>query len=319
LFIFGLTRRTGTHYLEALLELHPQCVPISVPTNERVSRPEDYLLDHADPLRRYVAELRSIWDPAWNYGADADQALLDELVRAIARFVVAVDPRTGTRADDPSWVVTKTPSTRNLSLLIHALPDLPILVITRDGRDVAESGHSSFGLSYERWIRLWLGGVEHLRAAQAIDQHKSLHVVRYESLIEDLRPTMSKVLAHLGLDEAAYDWDAAASVPVRGSSMIRGDRTKVTWAAFEDKEGLIGRARWQSWPRHRLARFAHLAGPQMIELGYDIGAEPEMRLINKTMDIAWTGARAGRTAATRLVGAYRSLAGKSVAARSGEG
>lgn len=299
LFLFGLTQRTGTHYLSSLLELHPRCVPISVPADESVSRPEDHLFDKADSLLRYVADVRAKWNPAWGLGDDAGELLLAELVDGISRFVVRLGTRDG---GSPDYVMTKTPGTNHLRVLVECLPDLPVLVIARDGRDVVESARKTWGWSYERWTRVWRDGVDSLVAAQQIDRNGSIKVVRYEDLLAELRPTMESVLAHLDLPAAEYDWDAAAALPVRGSSFMRKDGGDLSWTPVKDTEGLIGRPRWADWPAPRLARFAHLAGAQMAHLGYDVGDVTSRPAVEPVRDALWSAARIARRARDRIKG-----------------
>lgn len=297
LFVFGLAQRTGTHYLASLLELHPRCAPISIPADESVSRPEDHLFDKADPLLRYVADVGKKWNAAWGLGEDAGDLLLKELVDGIARFVVQLGTRDG---GEPDYVMTKTPATKHLRVLVDCLPHLPVLVIARDGRDVVESARKTWGLSYERWTRIWREGVDNLIAAQQVDRNGSIKVVRYEDLLAELQPTMESVLAHLNLPPGEFDWDAAAALPVRGSSFMTKEGNDLSWTPVKDTEGLIGRPRWEEWPRPRLARFAHLAGAEMAHLGYRVGDVASLPAIEPVRDALWSGARAARRARDRL-------------------
>lgn len=293
LFVFGVAQRTGTHYLASLLTLHPRCVPISVPIKEQASRPEDHLLEQADPLLSYLAALRRKWHTDWALGDDAEQVLLGELVSGMGRFVVRLGTRSHPEAD-PSYVVTKTPFTANLRMLVEATPDLPVLVIARDGRAVAESGHATWGTSYERLIRVWRTGVDDLAEAQRVDAKQMVKVIRYEDLLEDVRGVMTEVFEHFGLDTQIYDWEAAAAVPVRGSSVIRGESTDFSWAPVIDARGELGARRWERWPARRQARFVHLAGQQMSYLGYDVTPESRASMIDRILDLGWTCARIGR-------------------------
>ncbi|MGN6472365.1 MAG: sulfotransferase [Mycobacteriales bacterium] len=303
LFLFGVAQRTGTHYLSALLELHPRCVPISVPPDEKVSRPEDHLLDRAAPLLHYVQHTQQKWHPGWGLGEDADEVLLEELVDAIGRFVVRLGTRSLPPGDQPTYVLTKTPATNNLRLLVRCKPDLPVLVIARDGRDVVESSHKAWGLSYERWTRVWSEGVDQLAAAQEIDGKGSIKVVRYEDLLTDLRRTLEPVFEHLGLSTDDYDWDAAMSLPVRGSSYLQAQRKDISWTPTLDTDGVIGQPRWQSWPRARLSRFGHLAGAQMAHLGYAMDRGRSLPAVEPVRDAAWNAARLARRARDRVKGA----------------
>lgn len=301
LFLFGVAQRTGTHYLSGLLELHPRCVPLSVPADDDVSRPEDHLFDKAGPLLRYVEQVQQKWHPGWGLGDDAADTLTQELVDGIARFVVRLGTRSGTaQGAQRDYVLTKTPATNNLRVLVRSKPNLPVLVIARDGRDVVESSHHAWGLSYERWMRVWSEGVNELIAAQQIDHAGAIKVVRYEDLLAGLRPTLESVFEHLGLSSEEYDWDAAAALPIRGSSFIRNPNSDVSWTPTNDTQGVIGRPRWESWPRLRRSRFRHLAGSQMAHLGYPLDETSGLLAVEPLRDIAWDTARLARRARDRF-------------------
>jgi hypothetical protein len=168
-------------------------------------------------------------------------------------------------------------------------------VIVRDGRDVAESGHRTWGQSYERWFRIWRQGATDILAAKARDTNDVLTVVRYEELLADLHGTMRPLLRSLGLDEARYDWAAAETLPVVGSSVFRPDHGKVSWEPVPVARSMLGRQRRGEWPASREARFAHLAGEQMTALGYDMGATAgRIGPIERLRDAGWAGLRTGR-------------------------
>jgi hypothetical protein len=301
LFVFGVAQRTGTHYLAALLTLHPRCVPLSEPSTETASRPEDHLFDKADALLSYVDVVRRKWRADWNLGEGADHLLLSELTDALGRFVVRTGTANHTEGKNVAYVVTKTPSTANLNLLVETMPDLPVIVIARDGRSVAESAKRTFGRSYERWTRIWRHGVDNLIAASEADEGGSLKVVRYEDLLSDLEATMTDVLEHVGLSTIDYDWDAARALPVRGSSVLRGDNPDFSWAPVVDATGEVGRPRWESWPARRKARFAHLAGEQMRWLGYAVEPPAQRTAFADVIrDGLWGGARLARRAVDRV-------------------
>lgn len=300
LFIFGVSQRTGTHFLEELLVLHNECRALGGPMPDYSSRPEDHLFELADPLLEYVSTIAGNWRAEWSFDRDAEDLLLRELAAALGRFVVGF-PRGQDAREQPRYVVTKTPSTRNLPLFVRTMAANPALVIVRDGRDVVESGHATWGQSRERWMRVWRSGVDSLFDALTLDHDRSLMVVRYEDLVSDLRPTMTRILEHLELAVDGYDWDAAETLPLRGSSTIRPQHGRVTWEPVNAPQEALNRRR-SVWPPSREARFAHIAGYCMHQLGYDWShqATGRRQVIDWVYDQGWSLASRARRVKDRL-------------------
>ena len=62
IFIIGVEHRSGTNFLSDLLALHDDCCrPATIG--------EDFLLHHAEHLRRYAAGLHESWNPEWRDSA----------------------------------------------------------------------------------------------------------------------------------------------------------------------------------------------------------------------------------------------------------
>jgi hypothetical protein len=279
-FILGITRRSGTNYLADLLRLHPA-------TTTREPIHEDHLVQRAHHLRRYVEATTNSWSEAWGVDRAAEQATLwRALGDAIVGFLTA---GAGDRR-----VVTKTPSVENLDLYPALFPTCPLIVLVRDGRSVVESSVRSFDISYESASRDWAAAGQRILDFDARHRGSDLpyRIVRYEDLLDDPVATLTGLLTFCGLDPAAYDFDAARSLPVRGSSTVRDQGPgKVHWAPVERTETFRPKERWTDWDAYRHERFARVAGEVQRRLGYDgaagTGAGLRGRARHVVDDAAW--------------------------------
>jgi hypothetical protein len=124
---------------------------------------------------------------------------------------------------------------------------------------------------------------------QPLDRYR---VVRYEDLVEELRPTLTSLLDFLELDPKEFDFDAAASLPVRGSSRYfgRGHRS-VHWEPVQKERDFEFKENWRGWDEKMHPRFEWIAGPQLRALGYTTeipaatGIGPRLR--NSAAEVRW--------------------------------
>jgi hypothetical protein len=258
IFLLGITMRCGTNYLHDLLRLHPECTP-------RLPIWEDHVLYHADPLIQYAQTLCAYWKDAWKISQEDEDRLHKCLGDGLAAFLNA--------GGNGKRVVTKTPTVGNLRYYRKFFPNAPLLIIYRDGRAVVESALNSFEMSFEQTVRIWAGNareiLQFLRADEGGLGSRYL-VVKYETLVENVRQEMSRVLAFLELDPEAYDFSAAENLPVRGSSAFRGDKKdKVHWDPVQKSADFRPLQRFSHWSRGRHKRFNWIAGEPLRQLGYE--------------------------------------------------
>jgi hypothetical protein len=190
-------------------------------------------------------------------------------------------------------VVTKTPSVRNLNYFFKFFPRAYLLILVRDGRAVVESRVKTFGESYEAAMRKWAEGADEiLRFDQTAkgSEFKYL-IVRYEDVWNNLEEELRKILTFVGLPVDSFDFAAAANLPVRGSSVFRGEEKHIHWKPVARTPAFDPLKRASHWNRSVHERFNWIAGQQQATLGYG-QANAEKReflslLWNKAMDIRW--------------------------------
>ncbi|RME38852.1 MAG: sulfotransferase [Planctomycetota bacterium] len=282
IFILGILPRCGTNYLLDLLTLHPDCVAAE-------PMREDFLLYHADRLVEYAETVYGAWNPRWGATESDRERMLAGLGAGLCRFLT--EGREGKR------VVTKTPRTENLDLFFRIFPEASLIVLVRDGRSVVESGIASFGWHRESAIRAWA------RSADRIDAFERTHrgqgyryvLVRYEDLWTDLEAQMRRILGTVGLDEARYDFAAAADLPLRGSSTLRQAGGELHWRPVEKPPAFDPMSRFRHWSPLRHHRFNRLAGRQLERFGYQPLRAPVNGLVafsvSAILDAWWLAVR----------------------------
>ena len=256
IFIMGVMPRSGTNFLHRLICRHPDCGAINT-TPVR----EDYVLHHAGLLGRYIQRLRWQWG---HWGADEEfmAPLCKEMGQGVSGFLSAL-------TESPR-MVTKTPSIQNLSHFYRYFPGAHLIVIVRDGRSVVASGMSGFGWNFETASHQWAKSARAIidfkeTAREGVDR---FHLVKYESLNEDLNSELERILTFLELDASQYDFDEAGNMPVFGSSYLKDSGEKVTWKPQEKSETFSSEERWSSWEKSKHIRFNHIAGSELEALGY---------------------------------------------------
>ena len=277
-FLLGVTQRTGTHLLDALLALHPECCFVGPRPVHDYWTFEDHVLQDADLLERYVTGTRRRWAPPWHGDRTVDGELLEGIGAGLFRgFTALGKPATG------SIALLRTPSVQNLALVPKLFPEAQVIVVVRHPLAVAASGARSFGSAFrsswpdqQTWLQQWRVGVRGLLAAYEELGGRRLLSVRFEDLVEKREMAVRMMLGFLDLDPDAYDFDAAAQIAVRGSSEQRHTKVNVDWQPSTAAAGFDPVQRGNGLPERQRRRLAAIAAPELRMLGYDPGVEVRM-------------------------------------------
>jgi hypothetical protein len=303
IFILGIMPRSGTNYLMDLLCMHPRCAPASSPVQE------NFFLEPSDHLLAYTRDVRARWDPMW--GAFDDELMRrfhESLGDGLLSFLWGERDRR---------LVAKTPSVQHIDRFFTFFPRARLLILVRDGRSVVQSCMSTFGWDFDRAARSWVAAADEIRRFQGKQrtENERYLLVRYEDLLDDLNGSLSDILRFAGLDQDAFDFVAAADLPVRGSSAYFGPgRTSVHWEPVPKGPDFDPRERWRSWSPEMHERFEWIAGRQLSDYGYASSADgirgARKMLRHRIMDGRWRA----KTAVKR--GAYRARVRLGTASRS---
>lgn len=263
IFILGITPRSGTNFLGALLRLHPDC------GSPRHPFQEDYLTHNSASLAKYVKEV-------YNNLSHQGQRIIDSEIKSILLKSIGngLVNYLSSRIENNKRLLTKTPSVHNLKNFFDLFSDARLLIIVRDGRSVVESSVKSFGWSYRYAMRSWVYGAENIIRFQQRNKAKACApkylIVRYEDLIDNLESEIEKILLFLNLEIETYNFEAAQQLPVFGSSVLPKKEDKVSWKPVEKPQDFDSIQRWSNWDRKLHERFNWIAGEYMKAFGYEL-------------------------------------------------
>ncbi|TMJ65887.1 MAG: sulfotransferase [Alphaproteobacteria bacterium] len=253
--------RSGSNYLENLLALHPHCRKSKVP--------EDFFLANSETLLNFCRSVADSWDDWWLQRLGGASRLAMHVGTALLRFA---DP--GPEEEGPTRdirLMLRSPTTEGIAAATTLFPDAKVLVLVRDGPPTVESGRRSFGWPYEEAMLAWRQSVRRVLSFLASADGARCQLIRFEDLTADPAREIARVIAFLGLDPALYPSDRVDEIPVFGSSSFgRTEGEGVHWRPVPKDSSFDPLARAQSWPAHRLARFAWLAGAEQRKLGYRV-------------------------------------------------
>jgi len=242
------SRRSGTFWLHRVLSAHPQVA--AVPG-------ETYLFaDGIKPLvDRFHHGVGS--SPATGF-IYMDRAGLISGLRTFCDevFTGLLDVL---HDHDARYILERTPwHVEHLPLIGEIYPDMRVIHIIRDGRDVARSlvsmrwGPASVAEAAEEWRSAVEKGLE--------DGPKLEHYteVRYEDLLADPAGGSRRLFDWLGLEISDHD---LMEVVKEAQRVANVDKSAPT----------VGSGKWRStWSAEDLAQFERVAGPLMARLGYEV-------------------------------------------------
>jgi hypothetical protein len=251
--------RSGSNYLENLLSLHPQCRKSKVP--------EDFFLANSETLLNFCRSVADSWDDWWLQRLGGPSLLAMHIGAALLRFADPDPEEDGSVSD--FRLMLRSPTTEGIGSATTLFPDARVLVLVRDGPATVESGRRSFGWPYEEAMQAWRQSVRRILSFLASADGPRCQLIRFEDLTADPAREIARVIAFLGLDPALYPFNRVDEIPVFGSSSFgRTEGEGVHWRPVPKDSSFDPLARAQSWPAHRLARFAWLAGTEQRKLGY---------------------------------------------------
>jgi hypothetical protein len=158
---------------------------------------------------------------------------------------------------------------------------------------VVESAVRSWGLSYGLTMRRWAGAARKVLECDEAwrDAGDSYQIVRYEDLVSDLEGSLRSLFDRCHLDPRLYDFEAAAALPVRGSSRHLSPTGRPHWQPVTRPPDFAAQETWRSWSAPLLEEFQLVAADVSSRLGYESGPVPGLaaraRLHRALNDLRW--------------------------------
>ena len=292
IFILGIMQRSGTNYFRDLLALHPHCTSPDLFFEDNLTRYSSLLFD-------YAARVRKSWEVNRKIREGAEEDLLRYLGEGLLLFLKSEVP-------ENQRVLVKTPRVENLPHFFKLFPRADLLILIRDGRALVESGMKGFGWNFDEAAHKWAEAAQTiLNFDQAMKGTSCRYlIVKYEDLVTEAEKEMRRVLNFLELSEAEYNFEAARRLPVRGSSLFRGEKDHVHWDPLQKKSEFEPLQRWRDWGPFRRARFNWVAGDGLRRFGYKKEISPQdfgWQVWNRILDGLWLIQRILRSFLGRLL------------------
>jgi hypothetical protein len=169
------------------------------------------------------------------------------------------------------WIEKTPRHIRYIDRILEWCPDARIIIIMRDGRDVACSIQGRTG-SLEEGVTEWM---ETNEIGKQFWNDSNVYVLKYEDMITDFEKTMTGVLRFLGEDyeEGIKNYHKEekkwySGIVARPSS-TRGDDNHRQHRNWQINQPLFdGRGRWKKMSEQELAYVYEKAGEMLIEFGY---------------------------------------------------
>lgn len=260
-FVFGVMPRSGTNYLERLLEAHFDVA--TCPNNLR----ELPFLAAPDGFSAFQTDIARFYPP------NADVFMQHEwLAYAMAGYVNSVRSKA---AEDKTLTVIKDPHMRNISLFDTLMPTEKAVLVVRDGRYVVDSTIRTWplkplGRTFEDVCLEWKSATQAALSYANSAPVSQIKLMRYEDVVADTLNQMVELFNWLGLDPARADQAMLTDAPVLGSSTHSKNASgEVAWTPVKNADGFNPTARPLEWTDAQREIFIRVCGETQTEAGYD--------------------------------------------------
>ena len=260
-FVFGVMPRSGTNYLERLLEAHAAVA--TCPDNLR----ELPFLAAADRLGEFQDDLSRFYPPNSEVFSRYEW-----LAYAMAGYVNSLRAR----ADkSKKLTVVKDPHMRNISIFDAIMPSEKAILVVRDGRYVIDSTIRTWplkplGRTFEDICLEWQAATAAALDYAATAPQDQVKLVRYEDIVADTAGEMVAIFDWLSLDAEDADQSKLTDAPILGSSThSREDSGEVGWKPVKNTDGFNPTSRPLEWSAAQRTTFSRICGDTQSRAGYD--------------------------------------------------
>lgn len=255
IFINGIMPRAGTVYVGELLRLHPDL--------------------HAFPRQLWELPLLQLSDDALKmqraflriYEQNTDKMGASDFLGIVGAGMLHY-----LQAETPPGkrMLIKVPSVQYLHYFPAMYPGQHLLLLVRDGRDVAHSTVKTWPqILFPFACRRWRRAAEMVTAYHDDHKHQTFGywLARFEDAVGDPEGFVREACRRFDLDVTRYPFEQIATIRVRGSSQLK-PQGKVTWDPKDRPPNFAPTGHWRDWSRYRKQTFKRIAGRALIALDY---------------------------------------------------
>jgi len=162
------------------------------------------------------------------------------------------------------WVEKTPKHIMHIENILKHRPNARVILIIRDGRDVAcslQKRHGSLEFGIRQWVQRNTVGKKYWR-------HPNIYVLKYESLISDFETTMRDLLAFLGekYEPGIKDYHKSPQKIEKPASEGKNNGAFETWKV--NQPVFDTRGKWKNLSATDQALIQQIGGELLAELGY---------------------------------------------------
>lgn len=267
-YIVAPSQRSGTNFLNNMLNMHPDIV---FPWGPDLPG-EQGLFTYTDYLKEYAYKTVSIWNKWVEGGEEALNKHAKGMVQSMGEGIINYF---GQYAAPGQTLLFKTPDTGHLDNFFHAFPHTKVIILVRDGRDTVESFLKSWGgrFAFKKICIRWSQRVDliwdFMEKVKRSGFEDMVHLVRYDHLNDNTAEELKKILKFMEIDDSRYPWEELNQLPVVGSSSLKNKEKEVHWKPVKKSRQIKLKQKWLHWNKYKKEVFKRIAGDNLVKLGFE--------------------------------------------------
>ena len=266
-FLVSPIPRSGTNFVRNIFIKSGICAE---PGSYLLSA-EDWFLPASDGLIEFRNKIAQFWTMMKLLDEKECSDLADLMLRKIGD-TLAGEIVAGAK---PGFVMTKTPSSENISNLDLLFPGSRRVLLVRDGRDACYSAiKSGFAKSPREIFHLWAYRVDQMIEYAGMPDYDRSEGntlwIRYESAFADPVKQLARGEKYLGVLAADDKRQQVLQIDIVGSSEFStSEDGSFDYTFVQDRNGFNPVGRWKQWSTELRSDFKEIAGQQLRLLGYE--------------------------------------------------
>ncbi|MCD4793929.1 MAG: sulfotransferase [Bacteroidales bacterium] len=273
IFIIGIAGRSGTHYIRQLLRRHPSI-------GKSILNREDHFVSELNYLDLYVKNVTYYWK---RDNKEHEENIKNKLKIGLGKGILSFVPT----EKDKKYFLLNTPYTNNIHLFPEFFPNEKIIIITRNAKDLVESGVRSKFWNYEEGLELWNRSAKRIIEFQKKSEFQ-IKIVKYEDLFSNTKNQLEDIFNYLEINASDYPYEEINKIPIQGSSDGKNETNKWEYKRIEKNDNFKPLERSENWSLLRKWRFNRKCGNYSVLLNYErevINYKLAYILINSLFDV----------------------------------